>query len=163
MNRDLKDRVFKVHDDICDYILKFFTSLGDKTIDGTQRAKNLLRTKNITYGQAKRIIHDLENMDKKTNHDQFHLAGGEKMLEWCKKFLNGERSLIKNNKESKKRADNISQLDDIRKNPFLAKHDKKTNYSIPRNMMKSNSDKTSVSPISSLGIFEDVERIKKLL
>ena len=30
-------------------------------------------------------------------------------------------------------------------------------------MMKSNSDKTSVSPISSLGIFEDVERIKKLL
>ncbi len=48
MNRDLKDRVFKVPDDICDYILKFFNSLSDKTIDGTQRAKNLLRTKNIT-------------------------------------------------------------------------------------------------------------------
>ena len=127
MNRDLKDRVFKVPDDICDYILKFFTSLGDKTIDGTQRAKNLLRTKNITYGQAKRIIHDLENMDKETNHNQFHLAGGEKMLEWCRKFLNGERSLIKNNKESKKRADNIAQLDDIRKNPFLSTHNKKTN------------------------------------
>ena len=52
---------------------------------------------------------------------------------------------------------------DIRKNPFLSKHTKKTNYSIPRNMMKSNSDKTSVTPISSLGIFEEVDRIKKLL
>ena len=163
MNRDLKDRVFKVPEDICDYILKFFNSLSDKTIDGTQRAKNLLRTKNITYGQAKRIIHDLENMDKESDHNQFHLAGGDKMLEWCKKFLNGERNLIKNNKESKKRADNIAQLDDIRKNPYLSKHDKKTNYSIPRNMMKSNSDKTSVSPISSVGMWEDVERMKKLL
>jgi hypothetical protein len=161
MNKDLKNRVFKLPDNVFDYIHKVFTSLEDKTVDGTQRAKNLLRTKNLSYSQLKRIIHDLENGDLSLL--QYKLAGGDLMLQWGKDFLNGERQLIKNNKKSKQRADSISQINDIRKNPFLSKHTKKTNYSIPRNMMKSNSDKTSVTPISSLGIFEEVDRIKKLL
>ena len=161
MNKDLKNRVFKLPDNVFDYIHKVFTSLEDKTVDGTQRAKNLLRTKNLSYGQLKRIIHDLENGNLSLL--QYKLAGGDLMLQWGKDFLNGERQLIKNNKKSKQRADSISQINDIRKNPFLSKHTKKTNYSIPRNMMKSNSDKTSVTPISSLGIFEEVDRIKKLL
>lgn len=161
MNKDLKNRVFKLPNNVFDYIHKVFTSLEDKTVDGTQRAKNLLRTKNLSYSQLKRIIHDLENGNLSLL--QYKLAGGDLMLQWGKDFLNGERQLIKNNKKSKQRADSISQINDIRKNPFLSKHTKKTNYSIPRNMMKSNSDKTSVTPISSLGIFEEVDRIKKLL
>jgi len=161
MNKDLKNRVFKLPDNVFDYIHKVFTSLEDKTVDGTQRAKNLLRTKNLSYSQLKRIIHDLENGNLSLL--QYKLAGGDLMLQWGKDFLNGERQLIKNNKKSKQRADSMSQINDIRKNPFLSKHTKKTNYSIPRNMMKSNSDKTSVTPISSLGIFEEVDRIKKLL
>jgi|SRR5210317_101032 organic radical activating enzyme len=162
MNKDLKDRVFKIPDDVFNQIHKTFTSLSDKTIDGTQRAKNLLRTKNVTYAQIKRIIHDLENGDP--NSTQFQLAGGQPMLDWAKSFLNGERQMIKNNKTSQKRANNIAQINDIRKNPFLKKHTKKKrDYSIPTNMMKSNSDKTSVTPISSFGIFEEIERIKGLL
>ena len=160
-NSKLKSRVFKLPDNIFDYIHKIFTSLEDKSVDGTQRAKNLLRTRNLSYAQIKRIIHDLESGD--LSLVQYNLAGGDLMLQWGKDFLNGERQLIKNNKKSKQRADSISQINDIRKNPFLSKHKKKTNYSIPRNMMKSNSDKTSVTPISSLGVFEEVKRIKDLL
>lgn len=160
-NSKLKSRVFKLPDNIFDYIHKIFTSLEDKSVDGTQRAKNLLRTRNLSYAQIKRIIHDLESGD--LSLVQYNLAGGDLMLKWAKGFLNGERTQIKNNKLSQKRADKIAQIDDIRKNPFLSKHKKKTNYSIPRNMMKSNSDKTSVTPISSLGVFEEVKRIKDLL
>jgi hypothetical protein len=161
MNSQLKNRVFKLPDDVFNFIHKIFTSLEDKTIVGTQRAKNLLRTRNLSYSQLKAIIHDLENGDP--NSIQYKLAGGELMLNWAKTHLNGERQMVKNIKKSKQRANEIGQLNDIRKNPFLSKHKKKTNYSIPRNMMKSNSDKTSVTPISSLGIFEEVERIKGLL
>jgi hypothetical protein len=161
MNSQLKNRVFKLPDDVFNFIHKIFTSLEDKTIVGTQRAKNLLRTRNLSYSQLKAIIHDLENGDP--NSIQYKLAGGELMLNWAKNHLNGERQMVKNIKKSKQRANEIGQLNDIRKNPFLSKHKKKTNYSIPRNMMKSNSDKTSVTPISSLGIFEEVERIKGLL
>jgi len=162
MNSQLKDRVFKIPDNIFDYIHKVFTSLEDKKVDGTQRAKNLLRTKNVTYAQIKRIIHDLENGDP--NSTQYKLAGGELMLTWGKTHLNGERDLIKNNKKSKQRADNIGQINDIRKNSFLKTHTKKSkDYKVPTNMLKSNSDKTSISPISSLGIFEEIQRIKDLL
>ena len=162
MNSQLKDRVFKIPDNIIDYIHKVFTSLEDKKVDGTQRAKNLLRTKNVTYAQIKRIIHDLENGDPNTV--QYKLAGGELMLNWGKTHLNGERDLIKNNKKSKQRADNIGQINDIRKNSFLKTHTKKSkDYKVPTNMLKSNSDKTSISPISSLGIFEEIQRIKDLL
>jgi hypothetical protein len=162
MNSQLKDRVFKIPDNIFDYIHKVFTSLEDKKVDGTQRAKNLLRTKNVTYAQIKRIIHDLENGDPNTV--QYKLAGGELMLNWGKTHLNGERDLIKNNKKSKQRADNIGQINDIRKNSFLKTHTKKSkDYKVPTNMLKSNSDKTSISPISSLGIFEEIQRIKDLL
>jgi hypothetical protein len=162
MNSQLKDRVFKIPDDVFNFIHKVFTSLEDKTIDGTQRAKNLLRTKNVTYAQIKRIIHDLENGDP--NSIQYKLAGGEPMLNWGKTHLNGERQMIKNNKKSQQRANNIGQINDIRKNPFLKKHTKKSkDYTVPTNMMKSNSDKTSVTPISSLGVFEEIERIKGLL
>jgi hypothetical protein len=162
MNSQLKDRIFKIPDNIFDYIHKVFTSLEDKKVDGTQRAKNLLRTKNVTYAQIKRIIHDLENGDP--NSTQYKLAGGELMLTWGKTHLNGERDLIKNNKKSKQRADNIGQINDIRKNSFLKTHTKKSkDYKVPTNMLKSNSDKTSISPISSLGIFEEIQRIKDLL
>lgn len=162
MNSQLKDRVFKIPDDVFNYIHKVFTSLQDKTVDGTQRAKNLLRTKNVSYAQIKRIIHDLENGDP--NSVQFKLAGGQPMLDWGRTHLNGERQQIKNNKKSQKRANNIAQINDIRKNPFLKKHTKKSkDFVTPSNMMKSNSDKTSVTPISSLGVFEEVERIKSLL
>lgn len=162
MNSQLKDRVFKIPDEVFNYIHKVFTSLEDKSIDGIQRAKNLLRTKNVTYAQIKRIIHDLENGDP--NSIQYKLAGGEHMLNWGRTHLNGERQMIKNNKKSQQRANNIGQINDIRKNPFLKKHTKKKkDYTIPTNMMKSNSDKTSVTPISSLGVFEEIQRIKGLL
>jgi hypothetical protein len=150
MNSQLKDRVFKIPDDVFNFIHKVFTSLEDKTIDGTQRAKNLLRTKNLENGDPNSI--------------QYKLAGGEPMLNWGKTHLNGERQMIKNNKKSQQRANNIGQINDIRKNPFLKKHTKKSkDYTVPTNMMKSNSDKTSVTPISSLGVFEEIERIKGLL
>lgn len=162
MNSQLKDRMFKIPDDVFNFIHKVFTSLEDKSVDGTQRAKNLLRTKNVSYAQIKRIIHDLENGDP--NSTQFKLAGGQPMLNWGRKHLDGERQTLKNNKKSQQRANNIGQINDIRKNPFLKKHTKKKkDYTIPTNMMKSNSDKTSVTPISSLGVFEEVKRIKDLL
>ena len=162
MNNQLKDRVFTIPDNVFNYINKVFMGLEDKSIDGTQRAKNLLRTKKVSYPQIKRIIHDLENMDNTSL--QYNLAGGDVMLDWGKNYLNGERQTIKNNKKSRKRADNIGQINDIRKNPYLSKHTKKSKvYTVPTNMLKSNSDKTSVSSISSLGIFEEVKRFKDLI
>jgi hypothetical protein len=54
-------------------------------------------------------------------------------------------------------------MDNERKNSHLKKHKKRFGFKIPTNLIKSNSNKTSVSPISSLKLFEEVDKIKKLI
>jgi hypothetical protein len=50
-----------------------------------------------------------------------------------------------------------------RKNSHLKSHKKRFSFKIPTNLMKSNSHKTSVSPLTSLKLFEEVDKIKKLI
>jgi len=161
-NSKLQNRIFRLPENIFDYIHSVFMSLSDKSVVGVQRAKGLIRTKNISYSQLKSIIYDLKKPELKDT-TQFKLMGGDLMLKWGETHLNGERELIKKNKKSQQRSNEIGQIDDVRQNSFLKKHTKKTSNRVPTNMLKSNSDKTSVSPISSLGIFEEVKRIKGLL
>jgi hypothetical protein len=128
-----------------------------------QRAKKLLNDKKVKYGQLKRIIHDIQNMDKINNRVKYDLSGGELMERWAKQFLQGERDLISNRKDSRKRADDIGGLTGDRKNSHLKKHTKKFGFKIPLNLVKSNSDLNSISSIKLTGLFEQVNRIKKLM
>jgi hypothetical protein len=132
-------------------------------VNGIQRAKKLLTDKKVKYGQLKRIIHDLQNMDKINNKVKYDLAGGDLMEKWAKQFLQGERDLISNRKDGRKQADEISGLTGERKNSHLKKHTKRFGFKIPVNLVKSNSDLNSISSIKLTGLFEQVERIKKLM
>lgn len=161
MNSDLKDRVYNVPQNILDSINKSVLALNGEYADGVERAKKILNDKKVTYGQLKRIIHDIKGMDKESL--RYNLCGGELMEKWSNQFLNGERTQVKNNKRMTKISTEIGGID--RKNPYLDKHEKK-NFSIfdPKSMTKKNSDKNSVSSIiSSVGIFEEIERMKKLI
>ena len=89
--------------------------------------------------------------------------GGDLMEKWANQYLQGERDLVSNRKDSKMRADDISSMTGERKNSHLKKHTKNFNFRIPTNLIKSNSDKGSISPITSLGLFEEVDKIKKLI
>lgn len=163
MNKDLKDRVFNVPQDILDKINHTITGLNGKNVRGIQRAKRLLNDKTVNYGQLKRIIHDIQNIDKVKEKTKYDLYGGELMEKWSKQFLQGERDLISNKKDSRKRADEISSMTGERKNSHLKKHTKKFSFKVPTNLIKSNSHKSSISPITSLKLFEEIEKIKKLI
>jgi len=161
-NSKLQNRIFKLPDNVFNYIHGVITSLKDKSVVGVQRSKGLIKTKNVSYSQLKSIIYDLKKPELKDSI-QFKLMGGDLMLQWGETHLNGERDLIKNNKKSQQKANKIGQIDDIRQNSFLKKHTKRSTNRVPTNMLKSNSDKTSVSPLTSLGVFEEIKRIKGLL
>jgi hypothetical protein len=163
MNSQLQNRLYDVPQDVLNHIHVTLGGLDNTSVDGCQRAKNLLRTKKVTYGQLKRIIHDMKNFDHESEPYKYNLYGGDLMEKWANTFLDGERTQVKNIKKGRQVANNIGQIGGIRKNGFLKSHTKKDSNSIPANMLKSNSDKTSVSSISNLGIFEEVERIKELL
>lgn len=163
MNKELKHRIFDIPQDILDKINHTVVGLNGEHMDGVNRANKLLSDKKVKYGQLKRIIHDIQSMDKINEKTKFDLCGGELMEKWAKQFLKGERDLVSNRKDSRKQADEIGGLTGERKNSHLKKHTKKFSFKIPTNLVKSNSHKTSVSPITSLGLFEEIERIKKLM
>jgi hypothetical protein len=160
MNKDLKNRVFKIPQDILIKINQTINGLNGQNVKGIQRSKKLLEDKTVKYNQLKKIIYDIRNMDKIKDKLRFNLCGGELMEKWALTFLNNERDLIKSNKKSKKESDETSGLTGQRKNSYLSSHTKRFNFKIPLNLMKSNSNKTS---ISSLKLFEELEKIKKLI
>jgi len=163
MNKDLKLRIFDIPYDVLNKINHALVGLNGVHVRGIERAKKLLVDKKIKYGQLKRIIHDLQNMDKGADLQKYDLAGGDLMLNWGKKFLDGERDLIVNRKEGRKRADNISAMTGERRNSFLKKHTKKPDFLPPLNMVKPNSFKSTASALSSMKLFEEVSKIKKLI
>lgn len=163
MNKDLNGKVYDIPEDIIKRINETLATLGTQWADGRQRAENLLSTKKVNYGQLKRIIHDLKGVNKVEEKTKYNLCGGELMEKWAKTFLDGERQLVKNNKMGSKKINNNTAITGLRKNPFLKTHEKKETTKISPNMFKSNSDKTSISPITSLGLFEEVQRIKKII
>jgi hypothetical protein len=163
MNKELKDRVFKLPQDILNQINHTVGGLNGKHVSGLNRAQKLLNDKSVTYGQLKRIIHDLQSIDKVKDRVKYNLAGGDLMDRWSKQYLQGERNSVSNAKDSRKRADEIGSITGERRNSHLATHKKKANFSTPTNIIKSNSDKTSVSSITPNGLFEEIEKIKKLI
>ena len=163
MNKELKGRVFNVPQDILDKINHTIVGLNGQNVRGIQRAKKILQDKSVKYGQLKRIIHDIQNIDKIKDRLKYDLCGGDLMERWANQHLQGERDLISNRKDSKKNADEMSSMTGERKNSHLKKHTKKFSFKIPTNLIKSNSHKSSISPITSLGLFEEVDKIKKLI
>lgn len=163
MNKELKDRIFDIPQNVLDQINSSLQNLNGQHVDGVHRAKKLLSDKKVKYGQLKKIIHDMNNMDKKIDLIKYNLCGGDRMSEWSKPFLQGERDLVSGAKDSRKQADDIGGITGERKNSHLKKHSKNFSFKIPTNLIKSNSHKSSISPITSLGLFEQIERMKKLM
>jgi hypothetical protein len=163
MNKELKGRIFDVPQNILDKINHTIVSLNGEHALGIDRAKKILIDKKVKYGQLKSIIHDLKTMDKSNDRLKYDLCGGELMEKLANQHLQGERDLVSNIKDGRKQADDISSLTGERRNSHLKKHTKKASWLPPTNLIKSNSHKNSISSIKLTGLFEEVERIKKLM
>jgi hypothetical protein len=163
MNKELKLRVFDIPQNILDKINHTITGLNGEHFHGLNRAKKLLADKKVKYGQLKRIIHDLQKIDKINDRVRFDLCGGELMEKWSEQHLKGERDLVSNKKDGRKQADEIGGISGERKNSHLKSHTKKASWLPPTNLIKSNSHKNSISSVKLTGLFEQIERIKKLM
>lgn len=158
MNKDLKDREFLLPDNIKLHLQQQLSNKG-ADFEGIKRARNLLNDGKVNYGQLKRIVHDIKNIDKNKEFDKYNLYGGELMEKWGNTILDTERDFVKSRKESKKRSDVIGSITGERKNAFLSTHTKKQSMIPPLNPIKSNSEKSSVSSLKLAKLFEEI--IKK--
>ena len=153
-NSQLENRVYDIRPDILEFIKQ---QPVNPNID---RNKNLLETGKVTYGQLKRILHDMKTMDKTKNATVYNLYGGKLMEEWGKMILKNDRDLISNRKEGKK---NVDSLSDQRKGAYKSSHSKNGSFLPPTNLIKANSEKSSTSSFAPPTLFEQISRIKKLM
>lgn len=154
MNSKLQSNVYTIPPNVLNQIRHAVTGLNDTNSKGKKRAEKLLSDGKVTYGQLKRIIHDLKTMDKVNEKATYNLYGGDAMEKWASTFLNGERDLVRDKKDASANINNNTGLE--RKNPFLKKHTKK-----PQGInlgIKSNSEKSVAS-----ALFEEINRMKQII
>jgi hypothetical protein len=160
MNSELKDRVFKLPQNVMNFLRQ------QKDVEGITRNKHLLEKGAVTYGQLKRILHDLRNTNKTGDPIRYNLYGGDLMRNWGMTTLTNERNLIKDRESATRIANDIAGLTGERKNPSIRR--KKSSFlpnikfSVPTNLNKSNSSSFSFASLFSpkaLKLFEESQEV----
>ena len=93
MNKELENHIFPIPPNVLNFLRQQPES---SSID---RTKHLLANGMVTYGQLKRILHDMKVLDKKADPQRYNLYGGKPLEDWGKSILKQHRDTIKNTKE----------------------------------------------------------------
>ena len=161
MNSELKDRIFEIPPNVMVFLK------SQKDIPDLDRNEHLREKGTVTYGQLKRILHDMKDI-KMSEPDKYNFYGGDLMFNWGKNKLSMERNQINNREDVTRIANDISGLSGERQNASIKRHTKNTfSPKIALNMVsKPNSEKyTNAGMFSakSTKLFEQISRIKKLM
>lgn len=161
MNKDLQGREYNIPQEIINFLrVQLNNQTGES--EGSIRAENLVQKGKVDYNLLKKILHDMKTMDRENELSRYNLYGGELFEKWGWKVLNDDRTSVQNRKKSEENANNISGLSGTRKNPHNKTHEKSSLVTSFSDLtgIKSNSEKSS---ISSLKLFEEINRIKTLI
>lgn len=150
MNQDLKDDKYVIPDELKS-TLKLRMSYMDKSDKGYSRCNSLLDNGNVTYSQAKKIKHELENELEGIDYDN---VGGDDMLFFLDMSLNGRRDGVKNGKKNR--------MNSGMENQFLKPHTK-DNSKNPTKVRKIKVATKSDDIMNNRAIYEDIARINKLI
>jgi hypothetical protein len=133
---------------------------GSKSLasQGLKRCENLLSTGNLDYYQIKRMIHDMEHINKNTDPISYALNGGDVMYKWACRVLDDARREVDGQKNSRMRADNISGLMGMRKNAYLDSHEK-DGQPLDGIMFNTDNDRGQMTPMIS----EEIQKIINLI
>ena len=102
---------------------------GDKNAAGWDRLNNLIKQRNVKYGEMKRLKNYFETQSKK-DQNSYNLLGGAKMEQWVQNSLKSYRGAIETDKASRSAMgqENVYQKAGGTKNSGNGKaHSKKNN------------------------------------
>lgn len=150
MNNDLKDDKYILPDQLLDVLksnLKTLSS-GDK---GYDRCNNMVNDGSLTYPQAKKFKHELENDLEDRDYD---IVGGDDILDFINDSLNKRRDSVYN---SKKIRQNTGE-----ENVFKKTHTKDKSKN-PTKVRKIKIATSSDDINNNRAVYEEINRIKKLI
>tara|TARA_R100001443_G_scaffold29995_5_gene43483 strand:+ start:2666 stop:3121 length:456 start_codon:yes stop_codon:yes gene_type:complete len=150
MNNDLKNDVYVIPDSLIDLLKVGLSKLqaGDK---GYTRCSNMVSDGKLTYPQAKKFKHELEN---DLEGDEYSLVGGDDMLDFINNSLEGRRDSVY---QSKKIRQNAGE-----ENVFKKTHTKDKSKN-PTKVRKIKVAKNSDDILNNRAVYEEINRIKQLL
>jgi len=108
-NSELYGKTFQIPNDVLERIKKHLVSHPD--VDGSKRAKFLLKNGTITYQSLKRLKNFFDTFNpQQQNQVQYELAGGDKMKGFVESTLNAKRDAVTRSKQIKNDADLPNRL-----------------------------------------------------
>ena len=150
MNSDLKNDIYVIPDSLMNILKKNLGGLnsGDK---GYNRCSNMVKDGKLTYPQAKKFKHELENDLEDTDYD---VVGGDDMLDFINNSLDGRRDSVYS---SKKIRQNSGE-----ENVFKKTHTKDKSKN-PTRVRKIKVAKNSDDILNNRAVYEEIDRIKQLI
>tara|TARA_R110002012_G_scaffold222094_1_gene393566 strand:- start:165 stop:620 length:456 start_codon:yes stop_codon:yes gene_type:complete len=150
MNSDLKNDIYVIPDSLMNILKKNLGGLnsGDK---GYNRCSNMVKDGKLTYPQAKKFKHELENDLEDIDYD---VVGGDDMLDFINNSLDGRRDSVHS---SKKIRQNSGE-----ENVFKKTHTKDKTKN-PTKVRQIKVAKNSDDIFNNRAVYEDINRIKQLL
>ena len=150
MNRDLKNDFYKLPDELLKN-LNHTLKHTSKKVNGYERLSNLCKNKGVTYGQAKKIKHEMENG---LNPQAYKLVGGDDLLEWLNDKLTRERKIVDGTKRTKMNAG--------LENQFKKTHTKNKSKN-PTKVRLVSTQKTSDEIFNNRAVSEEMTRINEII
>ena len=150
MNKDLKNDKYSLPEELKEKISNIFSNLSPNQ-KGYKRCKNLIDNPVLSYSQAKKLKHELEN---ELNGSDYEVVGGDDMLDFINDSLNGRRDIVYNSKKVRQNAGE--------ENAFKKTHTKdKTKNPTKVRKVKISTNLDDIN--NNRAIYEEIDRIKKLL
>ena len=150
MNNDLKNDTYVLPDSILSLLTSNLESLspGDK---GYDRCKNMVSDGSLTYPQAKKFKHELEN---ELEDEDYAVVGGDDMLDFINDSLTKRRDGVHNSKKIRQNAGE--------ENVFKKTHTKDKSKN-PTKVRKIKVAKNSDDILNNRAVYEEIDRIKQLI
>ena len=150
MNSDLKNDTYVLPDTILDTLTSNLKSLspGNK---GYDRCKNMVNDGSLTYPQAKKFKHELEN---DLDNEDYNVVGGDDMLDFINDSLTRRRDGVHKSKKIRQ--------DSGEENVFKKTHTKDKSKN-PTKVRKIKVATKSDDINNNRAIYEEINRIKQLL
>ena len=150
MNSDLKNDKYNIPDELLDKLKSNLSSLN-KTDKGYDRCGTMVKDGYVTYPQAKKLKHELEN---DLENVEYETVGGEDMLNFINSSLGDRRDGVY---KSKKIRQNSGE-----ENVFKKTHTKDKSKN-PTRVRKIKVATKSDDINNNRAIYEEINRIKQLL
>jgi hypothetical protein len=150
MNNDLKNDIYVIPDYLLGVLKDNLSGLNSND-KGYNRCNNIVSDGKLTYPQAKKFKHELEN---DLEGRDYNVVGGDDMLDFINRSLSGRRNSVHG---SKKIRQNSGE-----ENVFKKTHTKDTTKN-PTKVRQVKVAKNSDDIFNNRAVYEEINRINKLI